>query len=493
MTMDTKALLVEAEALKPQLLTDRRTLHHAPEVGPSLPRTAAYVTERLTALGYTPRPLAGGVVADITGEDTGRCVLLRADMDALRVREATGLDFQSENDAMHACGHDMHAAMLLGAAALLKRHQADLKGTVRLVFQPDEEGFTGAKSMLAAGVLKDAPTPKAALALHVNSGTPSGMVLCGRGTFMAGCTLFRISVRGTGCHGDMPETGVDPINIAAHIYLALQALTAREISAKEPAVVTIGHFQGGQAPNIIPEEAVMEGTIRTFDRELTARIMERIRVIAENTAAAFRGSATVEEIASAPPLVNDPALMEQVSGWAEELAGKEKVYRLDQGGMGSEDFASFTYELPCAYLPAGGRNAAGGSPLRQAHAQRGGGVQRGRSPHRRSAPHPVRPADAGAGNLSRPLPFLRQIQTLFTKGSAAGGSLWAEKRGNTYGRKKERRQAGRAQPPWLAAGGAGIGGPGDLGYSGMAGPYRAGAGHLRQRGSPDPQGAVLPI
>ena len=177
------------------------------------------MTERLTALGYTPRPLAGGVVADITGEDTGRCVLLRADMDALRVREATGLDFQSENGAMHACGHDMHAAMLLGAAALLKRHQADLKGTVRLVFQPDEEGFTGAKSMLAAGVLKDAPTPKAALALHVNSGTPSGMVLCGRGTFMAGCTLFRISVRGTGCHGAMPETGVDPINIAAHIYL----------------------------------------------------------------------------------------------------------------------------------------------------------------------------------------------------------------------------------------------------------------------------------
>lgn len=353
MTMDTKALLAEAEALKPQLLTDRRTLHRDPEVGPSLPRTAAYVTERLTALGYTPRPLAGGVVADITGEDTGRCVLLRADMDALRVREATGLDFQSENGAMHACGHDMHAAMLLSAAALLKRHQADLKGTVRLVFQPDEEGFTGAKSMLAAGVLKDAPSPKAALALHVNSGTPSGMVLCGRGTFMAGCTLFRISVRGTGCHGAMPETGVDPINIAAHIYLSLQELTAREISAKKPAVVTVGRFQGGQAPNIIPEEAVLEGTIRTFDRELTARIMERIQAIAENTAAAFRGSATVEEIASAPPLVNDPALMEQVSGWAEELAGKEKVYRLDQGGMGSEDFASFTYALPCAYLLLG--------------------------------------------------------------------------------------------------------------------------------------------
>ena len=211
--------------------------------------------------------------------------------------------------------------------------------------------------MLSAGVLKEAPVPRAALALHVNSGTPSGMVLCGRGTFMAGCTLFRISVRGTGCHGAMPEKGVDPINIAAHIYLSLQELTAREISAKKPAVVTVGRFQGGQAPNIIPEEAVLEGTIRTFDRELTAGIMERIQAIAENTAAAFRGSAQVEEIASAPPLVNDPALMEQVAGWAEELTGPQRVYRLKQGGMGSEDFASFSYELPCAYVLLGAGTA----------------------------------------------------------------------------------------------------------------------------------------
>ena len=338
----------------------RRSLHQHPELSFEEHRTSKVVAEALQHEGIEYRSVAGtGVLARIEG--TKACVgrerdalVLRADMDALPIAEATGLEFASvHKGVMHACGHDMHAAMLLGAAALLKRHQADLKGTVRLVFQPDEEGFTGAKSMLAAGVLKDAPSPKAALALHVNSGTPSGMVLCGRGTFMAGCTLFRISVRGTGCHGAMPETGVDPINIAAHIYLSLQELTAREISAKKPAVVTVGRFQGGQAPNIIPEEAVLEGTIRTFDRELSARIMERIRVIAENTAAAFRGSAQVEEIASAPPLVNDPALVDRVAGWAEELAGKEKVYRLDQGGMGSEDFASFTYELPCAYLLLG--------------------------------------------------------------------------------------------------------------------------------------------
>ena len=338
--------------LKDELIENRRYLHSHAEAGLTLPNTVAYVEKKLREYGIEPERCGEGVTA-LIGKG-GKVLLLRADMDALEMPEESGLAFASMNpQTAHCCGHDMHAAMLLGAAALLKRHQADLKGTVRLVFQPDEEGFTGAKSMLAAGVLKDAPTPKAALALHVNSGTPSGMVLCGRGTFMAGCTLFRVSVRGTGCHGAMPETGVDPINIAAHIYLSLQELTAREISAKKPAVVTVGRFQGGQAPNIIPEEAVLEGTIRTFDRELSARIMERIRVIAENTAAAFRGSAQVEEIASAPPLVNDPALMEQVAGWAEELAGKERVYRLDQGGMGSEDFASFTYELPCAYLLLG--------------------------------------------------------------------------------------------------------------------------------------------
>ena len=350
--MDIQELRREAQTMQPQLTADRRRLHRNPEAGAVLPETVAYVKGRLTEMGYHPQELGGGLTATVTGTDTGRCILLRADMDALRGQEQSGLSFRSENGCMHACGHDMHTAMLLGAAQLLMQRRQELSGTVKLVFQPDEEGFTGAKSMLAAGVLQD-PAPSEALALHVHSGTPSGTVLCGSGTFMAGCTLFRITVRGKGCHGAMPETGVDPINIAAHIYLALQALTAREISAKEPAVVTVGRFQGGQAPNIIPEEAVLEGTIRTFDRELTARIMERIRVIAENTAAAFRGSATVEEIASAPPLVNDPALMEQVSGWAEELAGKEKVYRLDQGGMGSEDFASFTYALPCAYLLLG--------------------------------------------------------------------------------------------------------------------------------------------
>lgn len=356
--MELRTLLQEAEVMQPEILADRRALHRNPETGAELPETAAYVKRRLEALGYAPRMLAGGVAAEITGEKTGRCILLRADMDALRIREETALDFRSENGNMHACGHDLHAAMLLGAAGLLQKHRQELAGTVRLVFQPDEEGFTGAKAMLAAGVLREAPQPQAAVALHVHSGTPSGLVLCGRGTFMAGCTIFRVTAEGTGCHGAMPETGIDPINIAAHIYLALQELTARELAAEVPAVVTVGRFHGGEAPNIIPGTCVLEGTIRTFDREVTARLMARIGEIAENTARAFRGSARVEELASAPPLKNDPALMNRMADWAEELVGSQRVYRMDKGGMGSEDFASYTYEVPSAYLLLGAGTAA---------------------------------------------------------------------------------------------------------------------------------------
>ena len=356
--MELRTLLQEAEVMQPEILADRRALHRNPETGAELPETAAYVKRRLEALGYAPRMLAGGVAAEITGEKTGQCILLRADMDALRIREETALDFRSENGNMHACGHDLHAAMLLGAAGLLQKHRQELAGTVRLVFQPDEEGFTGAKAMLAAGVLREAPQPQAAVALHVHSGTPSGLVLCGRGTFMAGCTIFRVTAEGTGCHGAMPETGIDPINIAAHIYLALQELTARELAAEVPAVVTVGRFRGGEAPNIIPGTCVLEGTIRTFDREVTARLMARIGEIAENTARAFRGSARVEELASAPPLKNDPALMNRMADWAEELVGSQRVYWMDKGGMGSEDFASYTYEVPSAYLLLGAGTAA---------------------------------------------------------------------------------------------------------------------------------------
>ena len=356
LTITAEQVLASAERIREDIVRDRRTLHAAPEVGTDLPNTVACVKKRLLEMGYQPRELAGGVVAEITGTETGRCLLLRADMDALRVTEQTGLDFASANGCMHACGHDMHAAMLLGAAKLLREYQGELNGTVKLVFQPDEEGFTGAKAMLKAGVLRD-PAPQAGFALHVNSGTPSGLVLCGEGTFMSGCTLFRVTVHGTGCHGAMPETGVDPINIAAHIYLALQELIAREIPAKSPAVVTVGRFSAGDAPNIIPSTAVLEGTIRSFDRNLSETLLRRIGEVAQGIASAFRGSAETCEIVSAPPLHNDDAMLDLSTACAQELFGDASVYRLREGGMGSEDFASYTYELPCAYLLLGAGTA----------------------------------------------------------------------------------------------------------------------------------------
>lgn len=346
-------ILEAAEQLKEELLQIRRTIHENPEVGPSLPQTKEFVMKKLQEYGYQPEEICeSGIVATLEGGKPGKTILLRADMDALSIQEKAPVSFASENGKMHACGHDMHATMLLGAAKLLMEHREEIEGKVKLVFQPDEEGFTGAKAMLNAGVLEN-PSVDAGLALHVNSGTPSGMVLCGMGTCMAGCTLFRIQVKGTGCHGAMPETGVDPINIATHIYLSLQEIIAREVAPTKPAVVTIGKFVGGKAPNIIPGEVVMEGTIRTLDRELSEQIFQRIQDISTQTAALFRGEAEVTEIASAPPLINDKEMVKEMAGYVGELVDPSKVIVFEQGGMGSEDFASYTYEIPCSYLLVG--------------------------------------------------------------------------------------------------------------------------------------------
>ena len=366
--------LEEAKQLDSELKEIRRHIHSCPEAGKTLPETKAYVMDKLREYGYEPEEICeSGVVALLRGDQApsdSKTILLRADMDALAIKEEAPVEFASQNGFMHACGHDMHVTMLLGAAKLLKAHERELKGNVKFVFQPDEEGFTGAKTMLAAGVLEN-PKVDAGMALHVNSGTPSGMFLCGQGVCMAGCTLFRIKVKGTGCHGAMPETGVDPINIAAHIYLSLQEIVAREITPTSPVALTIGKFDGGKAPNIIPEDVVMEGTIRTMDRDLSAKIFKRIEEISVRTAALFRGSAEVTEMASAPPLLNDKELVKEMAGYIKEITDPSKVYLFEQGGMGSEDFASYTYEIPCSYLLLGAgspqENPLFGRPMHNDH------------------------------------------------------------------------------------------------------------------------------
>ena len=348
----------QAIAIKDDIVEYRRVIHSNPEVGAELPKTKAYVMDKLREFGYEPEEICeSGIVATIEGSKPGKTFLLRADMDALPMAEATDCDFKATNGAMHSCGHDMHTAMLLGAAKLLKQNQDEIEGTVKLVFQPDEQGFTGAKKMIEAGVLQN-PKVDAAMAMHVNSGTPSNLVVCGLGTSIGGCNRFRIVVKGTGCHGALPETGVDPINIAAHIFLAIQEITSREIPATKPAVITIGKFAGGDAPNIIPNEVVMEGTIRTLEKELGEQIFSRMNDIVTSTAKMFRGEAELIELSSVPPLANNKELANEVTGYMKDIVGEQGIFLFEGGGMGSEDFASYSYEVPSLYviLGAGAKN-----------------------------------------------------------------------------------------------------------------------------------------
>lgn len=343
----------QAKAFKEDIINHRRMLHQNPEIGQSLPMTKRYVMSQLKALGYEPEEICeSGIVATITGNKPGKTFLLRADMDALPIEEQADCPFKSTNGNMHACGHDMHTAMLLGAARLLKENKEQIEGTIKLVFQPDEEGFTGAKNMIAAGVLEN-PKVDAAMAMHVHSGTPSNVVLCGLGTSIAGCNQFRIVVKGTGCHGAMPELGVDPINIAVHIYMAIQGILTRELSATQSAVVTIGKFIGGEAANIIPEEVVMEGTIRSLNKENGKFIFNRMNEVVKETAKMFRGEASLIELASVPPLTSDDELAHELTGYMKEIVGEEAVVLFNQGGMGSEDFSVYADKVPSVYVMLG--------------------------------------------------------------------------------------------------------------------------------------------
>lgn len=345
--------LESASAMKDELIKYRREIHQNPEVGDHLPETTKYVIERLKEFGYEPQEICdSGIVALVGKTDSKKTFLLRADMDALPITEQTDYPFKATNGKMHACGHDFHTTMLLGAAKLLKQHENELDGAVKLVFQPNEEGFKGAKLMLKSGVLEN-PKVDAAMALHVHSGTPTNTVLCGLGTSIAGCTIFHITINGVGCHGAMPETGVDPINIAAHIYLSMQEIISREIAATKSAVITVGKFQAGNTHNVIPETAVLEGTIRYLDVEIGDFLYKRLEEIVITTAKMFRGKASIEVAAAVPPLTNDRDLANHLTSYVKEVVGEQSVISFEGGGMGSEDFASYGYEVPSVYFLLG--------------------------------------------------------------------------------------------------------------------------------------------
>ena len=362
--MDANILLQEAMEMQEALVTNRRHIHSHAETGFNLPETLAYVRKELEDMGYEPKACGkAGLVATISGEEPGKTFLLRTDMDALPITEEAEVDFPSKNGCMHACGHDMHTAMLLGAARLLKKHQAEIKGTVKLMFEPSEETFEGAKDMISHGVLEN-PSVDAALMLHVMAGmpfAPGSCIVSSPGVSAPSADIFTITVKGKGCHGSMPHTGIDPLNAAAHILIALQEIHARELAMSDSAALTIGSLHAGTAANVIPDEVAMRGSIRAYDQEVREQIKKRMEEIAQGVGKSFRTEVSISYDSGCPTLVNDKALSDSCAVYTKELLGDTMAFTVARlnamsgGGSasksaGSEDFAYVSQEVPTVMI-----------------------------------------------------------------------------------------------------------------------------------------------
>jgi len=356
-------LLPAAEALLPETVAVRRRLHRRPERGLTLPATQALIVEELKKLGLSSKlgTSTTSVAAVIEGNGPGPTVLLRGDMDALPLTEDTGLDFSSETDGMmHACGHDTHVAMLLGAARLLVERRATFGGRVLLMFQPGEEGFHGARVMLEEGLLDAAGPvrPTAAFALHISTEYPASTINIRPGPMMACADFVNIDVKGRGGHASQPSAALDPITIAAEIVIGLQTLVTRQVEVFDPAVITIAHISSGTTNNIIPETARLEGTIRTFSERTRTVVHEGIVRLVNGLTAAYGATADVELLTLYPVTVNDPSLTDLVTATATELLGADAVNSAIDPVMGAEDFSYILQEVPGAMAFLGGRPAS---------------------------------------------------------------------------------------------------------------------------------------
>ena len=353
-----------AKLLREELLENRRYFHTNAEVGLHMPKAKAYVMKKLEEYGLKPQECGEGVTATLG--HGGKVILLRADMDALPMPEESGLSFACPTgEQAHACGHDFHAAMLLTAAKMLKEDEASLKGTVKFMFQPAEETFEGSRNMIEHGILEN-PKPDVALAYHVSPGKlPIGTYLYNdSGTMMFSVDTFEIHIQGKGSHGAYPHLSIDPINIGVHIHLALQELIARESDPSDACLLTVGQFTAGSAANIIPDTAVLKGTMRTNKKEAREKLVRRLKEVSEATAAVYGGSADVVFTCSVPTLVCDSTLTKEVVGYMTELPIPNAVGYPGIAASASEDFALVAERVPSAfmYLSAGYPDERGDYP-----------------------------------------------------------------------------------------------------------------------------------
>ena len=336
------------------LLTHRRQLHAMPELAFKEVETSRYLAERLEALSPDRLEVGvaeTGVVADVKGARPGRAVLVRADIDGLPIQEAGELAFRStRRGVMHACGHDVHMAIALEVARAMAERRAQLSGMVRFVFQPAEERGLGAKPMIEAGVLDGIDR---VIGLHVWSELPVGQVSVRPGAMMAGSDMFTLTIRGAGGHGAQPQYTVDAVVIAAQVVSAIQTLASRETAPAAPVVITLGSIHGGSAANIVASEVVIQGTLRSLDPELRARLVRRIAELAEGIATAMRGHCQFSLESAVPPVVNDGSVATMVAEAARSVVGDDAVVMFEPL-MVAEDFAYFLQARSGCFFLLGG-------------------------------------------------------------------------------------------------------------------------------------------
>ncbi len=351
--------LEKARQIEEQIIKWRRELHRIPELGFALEKTATRLGDILKEMGLDPQPCGeNGLYADIAAQDTrGDLIGLRSDMDAMPVQEKTGLPFSSENPgAMHACGHDAHMAILLGTARLLLDNREKWKGRVRLIFQPAEELVSGARQMIAEGVLEN-PVPAAIFGLHIWQQVEKGRIGIKPGVFMASADNFSLRVKGKAAHGAMPYQGQDTIAAVADLIQGLQASLTRVVPTTEPYVLTFGKINGGFKGNIVAEEVVVDGTFRTFSPEVRAIIRDKFKDYRSGIEQGYGVQTEYKLLNSAPPLINDPELTWKLRNNLEQMMGSEAIYEFGPV-LPSEDFAEFASRVPAVFffLGGGGQN-----------------------------------------------------------------------------------------------------------------------------------------
>lgn len=355
--MDIKALAHEVQS---QVVAFRRDIHQNPETGLQEFRTTQKVCEELDKLGIPYRKTdPTGVIAEIVGTKgpSDHRVLIRADMDALTIDEETGLPFASTNGLMHACGHDTHTSMLVGAAMVLNQIKDQFAGTARLVFQPAEEIGKGADLMVAQGAAEGVDL---GMALHISSDAPTGSLSSTEGPACASADRFVIKVKGRDCHGAQPNAGADSVVAAVAIVMGLQTMVSREFDPMDPIVVTVGSIHAGSRFNVIPGEATLEGTCRSFDHDMWEKIPAVMERVAQNIAVAYKCTAEVTFDRITKPLVGDKAVYELIKGAAQKVVASPDLWIEGSSTMGGEDFASFGEKMPIAMVNLG---ADGGAPM----------------------------------------------------------------------------------------------------------------------------------